>query len=358
MAIAIEESANASEQSVIDWELETRPPTVPNFLGDVHTNPTPKDKKTLLLTGATGFTAKFLLPVLVAREDVETIHCVAMREKQRQRELFVSPKVVYHKGDLSSPLFGLTEDVFHDLANQVDSIIHLGAARGFFDKYQVLRPSNVHPTKELAKLAATRHTPIHYFSTIGVLPRGIAHNAQSAANHTPAADGNHGYAASKWAGERILERSAAELGVPSSIYRFVPSPLSQEDQDLEEKEQFRDELSRLIVESGNIPHMKGWSGQVDFAPANQATQWLANAFTSAGAAVGTTQFFHYASPISLEASELHSLVQGQATVGFDRIPLFKWFGRIKSLGLGYLLTSQDTTVDTSGTGQGAFESRR
>lgn len=52
-------------------------------------------------------------------------------------------------------------------------ILHMGAVRSFWDNYHVLRPSNVHPTKELVKLAAPRRIPIHFISTSGVLARNV-----------------------------------------------------------------------------------------------------------------------------------------------------------------------------------------
>ncbi|KAL5116716.1 hypothetical protein ACEQ8H_005328 [Pleosporales sp. CAS-2024a] len=361
MARLIEESIGS--HSGIDWKDQSRPPVVPAFLADVRAKATSRldSKKTILFTGATGFIARHVIPKLAARSDVAAIHCIAVRDKKRDTKPFTSPKVFYHSGDLMSPLLGLSEDKFRELASQVDTIVHMGSARGYFDNYLVLRPSNVHPTRELVKLSAPRHIPILFFSTIGVLPRSGAGTPTSAAPYAPASDGNDGYAATKWVSERILERSGADLHVPATIYRFAgsaPSPSR------EAKQQLLSELARLVTASGKKPDMKGWSGRVDFVPVDDLSTDLVQAVVGSNLSSShplpatPTRFVHYQSPISIDAHELRAAVAADGVHGLDSVPLLKWFGYIKALGFDHLLTSQDTTVDTAGTGENVFESRR
>ena len=65
--------------------------------------------KILLVTGTTDFLSMYLLPQLVARPDIDTIHCVAVRNPEK---LYSSPKIVSHTGDLSAPLLVISEDDF------------------------------------------------------------------------------------------------------------------------------------------------------------------------------------------------------------------------------------------------------
>ncbi len=353
MARRIEESASVD---LIDWELETRPPVIPSFLQDVPAKSETK-AKTILATGGTGFLAKYFLPQLAARSDIDRIHCVAVRDKPREETLFSSPKIVYHVGDLSLPLLGLGEDEFRELASQVDVILHMGAVRSFWDNYHLLRPSNVHPTKELVKLAAPRRIPIHYISTIGVLPRAATGNsAGSAAAYKPSMDGTNGYVATKWAGERILERSVASLGISSTVYRFLPASQQQALQ----KQELLDAFIRFVDVSGTTPDMSVWSGRLDLIPAEEVAQWLCDSITTTAASVATaTQFSHYESPLAIYTDELSTYLQQQRAhrEDLERMPVLKWFGRIKALGFNYLLASQEATVGGSESGQG-LESRR
>ncbi|KAH6699781.1 hypothetical protein BKA61DRAFT_682138 [Leptodontidium sp. MPI-SDFR-AT-0119] len=75
-----------------------------------------------------------------------SIHCIGLREKPAGKPRILtklSLKITIHGGDLSEPWLGLDEDEFVVLAGEVDCILHMAAARPFWDNYYLLRPSNV-----------------------------------------------------------------------------------------------------------------------------------------------------------------------------------------------------------------------
>lgn len=360
MADNIKESTSVD---LIDWEQETTPPSIPRFLNNLPVK-SEATAKTILVTGATGFLGKYVLPQLAARPDIEMIHCVAVRDKPREGSLFTSPKVSYHVGDLSLPLLGLGVDEFCGLSGEVDVILHMGAVRSFWDSYHVLRPSNVDSMKELVKLAAPRRVPIHYISTVGVLPQDedvTTDRASSAAANLPSREGSDGYVASKWAGERILERSVESLGVPSQIYRFLPASHEQPSQ----KQELMDAFVRFVDALGLTPDMGVWNGRVDLIPAEQIAHWLSDsvvkttATASTADAATTTQFSHYESPVAFHTDELSAYIEQQRGDRTDlkSMPFLKWLGRCKALGFNYLIASQQATVGDGEGGQ-TFQSRR
>ncbi|PYI00702.1 lovastatin nonaketide synthase [Aspergillus sclerotiicarbonarius CBS 121057] len=346
MAHKIEESMQIE---LIDWEEETRPPSIPDSLKDVSGVATNQQKpKTILVTGATGYIAKYLLPQLCANQDIETIYCVAVRDKQSQavNNILHSSKIVSYEGDLTTPQLGLSDEDFRSLSSNVDTIIHMGALRSFWDNYHALRPTNVHPTRELVKLATPRQIPIHYISTVGVLSPDAGTDAVSAASCIPATDGTNGYIASRWASEQILERSASTLGVPSSIYRFLPSAQVSSPQDVLE------EFSRFVDISGIMPEMDGWEGRFDLVPAPQIASRLSDS-VCAQIPGGPTRFSHYESKIAIDVDVLREYLEKEKCgQGLERMAGLKWIGRIKTLGFGYVLTSQEITVG------GTHQSRR
>ena len=348
MAKEIDESTAVDP---IDWEQETRPPGAPSFLHNVTAKPE-TSVKTVLLTGATSSLNKYLLPQLAARSDIGAIHCVAVRDKVRERALFSSPKVTYHIGDLSSPLLGLSTEEFIELASNIDLIIHAGAARAFWDSYNVLRPSNVYPISEVVKLAAPRLAPIHFFSTRGVLPAEIDHTACSAASYLPPVDGSDGYVASKWAAERILERSAASLGVPSTIYRFLPVSEEQSAQ----KQQLMDDLIRFVDVSGTTPDMSVWTGRLDVFPGEQVGRTICEAIMDSNPAdvLDGPRFSNCTSPLAIDTDELSAHIEQQRGDRKDlgQLPYMRWFGRIKALGFAYFFSGQEATVGDGEGGQG------
>jgi hybrid polyketide synthase/nonribosomal peptide synthetase ACE1 len=225
MARKVEEGASVE---VIDWDQETKTPSMPTTLRQNQ-----KRQKggslTVLVTGSTDNLAKRVLPVLEANPLIGKIICVAVRDKPNEasRSILRGDKILQHAGDLSAPRLGLTVEQFQSLSGKVDAILHMGALRSFSDNYHMLRLSNVQSIKELVQLAAPNQIPIHFVSASGVLPRDVLESAAgrapwSAATCEPPLDGSDGYVASKWAGERILERASESLGVPSYIYRLHP----------------------------------------------------------------------------------------------------------------------------------------
>ncbi|KKK13064.1 hypothetical protein AOCH_003088 [Aspergillus ochraceoroseus] len=339
MARRIEEAATVK---VLDWDHETTPPVVPSFLQAV-CSPTGPDQartpgKTILLTGATGFLSRFLLPQLIARPDVDTIHCVAVRDADK---LSSSPKIVPHTGDLSLPLLGLSEDMFRDLARTVDVILHMGAARSFWDSYHVLRATNVLATKTLVMLAAPRRVPIHYLST------GAAEH-----DHPPAADGSNGYTATRWASERILERSSTTRGVPSYVYRFLPAAAQRS-----APPAVLEEFLRCADLTAALPDLRGWQGRLDLLPAEPLAHELSRVLLDTPAHAHRTQVRHFESPATVSGAELATYLAEHrgSRADLPRVPLLQWIGRVKKSGFVYFLASHEATLDKPTDGQGSVK---
>lgn len=354
MARKVEEATSVDR---IDWEQETNPPSIASSLQAPSPQSARTSPKTVLVTGATGNLASRLLPLLIADSRVGKIHCVAVRDKPSRQAIFDSEKIVSHPGDLSAPNLGLSEYEFQFLSGEADVIMHLGSLRAFWDNYRLLRPTNVHSTRELIRLAAPRRIPIHFVSTSGVLPRDVlsGDEACSAATYEPPADGPDGYLASKWVSERLLERS----GVPARIYRLVPGTVEERDRELA-VQRVLEEFLRCIDAAGVMPDYAGWEGHVNLIPADKVAKQLAESVVSSSEPVeGTAKFLHYKSPLAVGVEDLKAYVEERrGDKGMQRLPILKWMGRIKAAGLGYVLASMETTVGSAGAGGVKLSSRR
>ncbi|KAI9661732.1 MAG: putative Hybrid PKS-NRPS biosynthetic cluster [Bathelium mastoideum] len=333
----------------IDWEKEIALPDI-NSLPVKATKPIATDDKTILLTGASGFLSKWILPRLVNNKHVAKIYCIGIRLKgnQNPRKLPISsPKIVVYTGDLSEPWLGLSQATFWQLAGEVDAILHAGASRSFWDNYHTLRASNVTPTKMLVKLAAARGVPVHYISSAGVLllpaekSREDKRKGGSMAAHSPPTDGSNGYVASRWASEQILERVATS-GLSTTIHRFV-SPASKVPR--EEKINVLDEFVRFAHRSHTAPELEGWKGSFDMIASDEAAGKLTHALLNPSIGVGKAIFLHHVCSVKIDVDEMREHIEERVRgYGYEGMPALKWVGHIKPLGFGYFFASQDITL--------------
>ena len=188
----------------------------------------------VLLTGATGFVGAHLLRELLLRSDDEVLCLVraASAEAGRARLRDVihryrlgidvdDPRLVPIPGDLALPGLGLSAEARRRLAAQgTGAILHAGAQVHHLSGYGWLEAPNVRGTEELLRLAAeSRPSCFHHISTLSVFRPG----ARTITEATSARDERHprgaGYAASKWAAERLVAEAAAR-GAPVRVYRL------------------------------------------------------------------------------------------------------------------------------------------
>ncbi len=189
----------------------------------------------IFLTGATGFLGAFLLHELLQQTQAN-IYCLVRAKsyeeaKQKLRsnlkrhllpEEKLDTRVVPILGDLSEPLFGLSEQQFRELAAEIDLIYHNGAFVNLVYPYTALRTVNVLGTKEILKLASqVKVKPVHFVSTLDVFqsPHYAEMEVILEQDDLASAEGlSDGYAQSKWVGEKLM-MEAHSRGIPTCIYR-------------------------------------------------------------------------------------------------------------------------------------------
>ncbi|MFI6661216.1 thioester reductase domain-containing protein [Streptomyces sp. NPDC050523] len=184
--------------------------------------PEPLPPSRILLTGATGFLGSHMLLDLLRHSDAH-VYCLvrAADEEAAVARLGaaltsyslpwsseVRRRVTVLCGDIRQPRLGLSDELWHTLARELDSIVGVAAAVDFLRGYQSLRASNVLGTLTLAELAVTgRPKPLHHISSIAVFNEvGIT----SMGEDDPLAHVDRlvsGYDQSKWAAEVALRRA-------------------------------------------------------------------------------------------------------------------------------------------------------
>lgn len=370
MARLVETNASVTE---IDWALET---ALPMQLLPESATPLKMTNRVILVTGAGGFLGKHILEQLIADPTIAKVICIGLRDKRPNdtetpalpgsRRLAditdTSSKLITFSGDLTAnDTLGLpTPADFLKLAEEVDAILHMAASRAFWDNYHVLRAGNVEPTRVLVRLASARRIPIHYVSTAGVLPAGSSGASESAAAHRPALDGAGGYVATRWVCEQILERAAAALAIPVTIHRFVPPPppvLALHDES-EVVAAALDHIVSFVDKMQTIPDCTGVTGQFDMMPVRDAAMCLAGALVVRGSDEGRSglaTFVGHECTVRIDVAHMASFVEARAAAGveaLDTLPVLRFFGRMKVLGLGYFVASQDLRMSGAGDGGG------
>ena len=191
--------------------------------------------ESIFLTGATGFIGASVLFELLQKTQA-SIYCLiraqtpelAYQKLQATFERYLpgfqlpNARIYPVLGDLSQPLFALSEGQFNLLAGLIDVIYHIGANTNLLYPYQSLKPVNVLGTQSVLEFASTtKLKPLHYISTLDVFESLAATGVSIIYEQDSIAQGSGitgGYAQSKWVAEQLVT-SAAIKGLPLCIYR-------------------------------------------------------------------------------------------------------------------------------------------
>jgi fatty acid CoA ligase FadD9 len=207
----------------------------------------PREVRTVLLTGATGFLGRYLaLDWLERMSLVEGKVICLVRAKSdadaraRLDATFDSgdPKLLAHyrsltdhleviAGDKGEASLGLEQGTWQRLADTVDLIVDPAALVNHVLPYSQLFGPNAVGTAELIRVALTsRIKPFVYVSTIGVgdgiEPGRFIEGAdirQMSATRKVGDNYANGYGNSKWAGEVLLREAHDLCGLPVSVFR-------------------------------------------------------------------------------------------------------------------------------------------
>ncbi|MBI2742859.1 MAG: amino acid adenylation domain-containing protein [Chlamydiales bacterium] len=192
-----------------------------------------KNPKKIFLTGCTGFVGAFMLSELLENTKAK-IFCLTRAENEKEAsnriQEALSKYQLYNKdlkerivpiaGDLSKREFGIGKKLFDELANEVDSIIHIAALVNHTLPYMQLKPSNVEGTAETLRLACEGKTkPLHFISTPDVFETYRNELIKEDKNVDDGKYLTNGYAQSKWVAEKLV-LIARKRGLPVNILRL------------------------------------------------------------------------------------------------------------------------------------------
>ncbi|KAJ2905390.1 hypothetical protein MKZ38_005488 [Zalerion maritima] len=307
----------------------------------------------VVVTGSTGFLGSEIVSRLLKNPRASKIHCIAIRNlEDRRSTLYSDPKVVYYAGDLSSPRLGLSQSDFQALSRTTHRIIHNGATVNFLKSYSSLRASNVDSTRELAYLAAARHVPIHYISSAGVA--GFTGKEtlppQSVKEFQPPNDGSHGYSATKWASEVVLEKVASAGGPDMQVTIHRPTSITGPNAPATDLMQ---NIIRQSLKMRALPNIQGWKGMLDFVGVDRVAEGVVDSLFAArqDAKEVPLQFVHHCGG-KIPMEDLRECLEGENGVELASVGLEEWLGKAKEDGMDAMM--EDVVREMLNAGDGAY----
>jgi thioester reductase-like protein len=288
----------------------------------------------ILLTGATGFLGTFLLNELLAQTRAR-IYCLVRAqspEKAREkiRRAFLTYELSYEDletrlvpviGDLAQPLWGLSEQHFQELAEEIEVIYHNGAFMNLVYPYTLLKATNVFGTRQAIQFALqSRVKPLHHISTVSVLAPAtpMEHIDEHISIDDFCDNLTIGYSQSKWVAEMLVARARAR-GLPATIYR--PGLISGHSRS--GACNTRDYLSRIVKGCLQLGAMPTTSYPVSLTPVDYVSRAVVALSLQRDA---RKQVFHLVNPHNVTGAEIVSWIRD---LGYDlrEVPYAEW-GRI------------------------------
>lgn len=190
--------------------------------------------KSIFLTGATGFLGVYLLHELLQKTTAK-IYCLvrcdnydggfdrlkkALQFYDLWQDVF-RDRLFVVIGDLSQPLFNLSQQEFELLATEIDIIYHSAAWLDISCSYWKLKATNVIATQEVLRLASIAKTkPVNYISSLGVFftPNYSENDRILETDMADFSALKNGYQKTKAVSEKLVQL-ARERGLSGCTYR-------------------------------------------------------------------------------------------------------------------------------------------
>ncbi|KAJ5504966.1 hypothetical protein N7463_007840 [Penicillium fimorum] len=344
--------------SRIDWDAEIAIPDAwtNKFSSTAAHEPRPEQEGLrVLLTGATGYLGRHLLPSLIESDKVSKIFCLVRLGNDLHDVAASSEKISVFAGDLAVSDLGLSQTEFEYLAAETDVILHFAANRSFWDDYEVLRSVNLLAVKEVARLALHRRVPLHFLSSGAVCiyedQAALRLYEKSVSNDTrlalmPPDDGSDGYVASKWAADRFLRNVAEQFQLPVTLHRPVPVPGFGPDPSLAvpETDEMVNQLVEVVRNLGIRPAMNELAGWADIIPMHFAVQNICAAIFEQNEKSQLRIVDHPAERRINWGRFIEALTTDAKLSGLPSMPTLLWIGEAKKAGFSYFMPSHRLIV--------------
>lgn len=141
-----------------------------------------KEIKNILLTGATGYLGIHILNYLLEDNNEYNIYCLIrgsnkefsyerlkkLYETYFNKELSQYKNLITINGDMTLEKFGLSDKLYNQLVNKIDTVYNVAANVKHYGVYEVFYKTNVIGTKNVVEFALEANCNLNHISTISV----------------------------------------------------------------------------------------------------------------------------------------------------------------------------------------------
>lgn len=307
-----------------------------------------KRPQTVLLTGSTGALGSYILERLAVCESITRIYCLnrSPDSKERQDRAMASRglmlqshsnRVVFLTSDISKNNLGLEHDVYSEIINNVELIIHNAWQVDFnlsLDSYEHNHVSGVRNLIDLA-IGSTHQAAIFFVSSISSVSNYTARERLRVPEEVIkdfTVPQHMGYAESKYIAERLLYIAAKDCNIPVSICRVgqIAGPIKGSDGVWNRQEW----LPSLVLSSrhlGVIPNALSGLETVDWIPidilSNIITELALQPSTTLGSGGNT---YHAVNPSTTTWAALLPHVLAALGPTVNAIPFSEWVKKLRA----------------------------
>ncbi|KAI1423496.1 putative polyketide synthase [Xylaria sp. FL1777] len=333
-----------THDSPIDWNSESCPPAdMANVIINTELHPVRYPPRIIVLTGSTGLLGHHMLSHFLSFSSVEKVICPAVRSlalRLKQKTLPQDPRISYYDGDLADPLLGLSDQQAEEIFAEADVVVHNAADTSHLKHYVDVQAANVGSTVALARLCLPRQIPFHYISSAGL---GIYHEKSSVTGFPPSSiivppektpDGSFGYACTKYACERFLERMSAEYEMRIVIHR--PSTIIREGSDAIGPTAEKDWINAFLAyvkKLRAVPTMERKDGALDLVNVRSVCEDISRQLFASDSRGAKVTYVHEVGDKVIPLDTLAGLGLKDQGAPYDIVPRAEWMARAVSAGL-------------------------
>ncbi|KAL1619001.1 putative NRPS-like protein biosynthetic cluster [Diplodia seriata] len=245
------------------------------------------EKHTVVLTGSTGSLGNYILENLIAEPTVAKVYCLnrsdsaAARNAQSFTERDVLPdfsKVTFLCTDFSKARFGLSQDVYDELAAATTLFIHNAWAVDFNHALESYEPTHIAGTRRVVdfSLHSRYRAHISFISSVASVANWPATGGQGAVPETfienDLAPLPQGYGESKHVSGRILAVAAHQAGVPAAIIRCGQLAGPRQEKGVWNRHEWLPSIVHTSRNMGAVPANLGNQDAVDWVPMDAAAR--------------------------------------------------------------------------------------